>query len=145
DGLGDELHVDEAPAAELDVKPSRRFLPELRLHAAAKLAHLLEVGRRRIRPVDDVVDLPSHGAAETPVAAHKVRPGERLALPRAGPLAVVLAERRDAGGEATPLGARTESQVDRHDDAGRRDVAQYRGERLHGPIVEHMSLDPLGA
>src|SRR2546430_1886360 len=99
--------------------------------------------RQAARPRAGARAPPPPHATKPPVAPPEPCAGEGLALPRVGPLAVVLAERLDARGKAAALGARAEPEVNRHDDAGRRHVAQNRREPLHGPIVEHMGLDPL--
>ena len=123
----------------------RRLLAELLFHASPELAHLLEVRRRRLGPVDEGLDGPAHGPPEARIAAHEARARQGLALPRVRPFAVVLAKRREARGEAAALGAGTEAQVHGDDHAGRGDVTQDGREGLHGAVVEHVGLDALEA
>ena len=90
--LRDELDVDEASTAELDVQSPRSLLAELALHAQAQLAHLLQVGRRRLGPVEQVADHAAHRAPHARIAAHEAGARQRLPLPGIRPFPVVTAD-----------------------------------------------------
>ena len=141
--LGDELDVDEAPAAELDVQAPGGLLAELALHAVAQRAHLLQVRRGRVGTIEQVADHAPHRPAHARIAADEPRARQRLALPGIRPLPVVAADGVEARGKTAPLRAGTQPQVDGKDHAGGRDVAEDRAERLDGAIVEDVGLDRL--
>ena len=144
--LGDELDVDEAAAAELDVQAARRLLAELALHAVAQLAHLLQVRRRRVGTVEQVADRAPHRAAQSRVAADEPGARQRLALPGVRPLPVVAPERVEA---------RRRSRCPCEPGRRRRSTGKAmpaavmsprsRAERLDGAIVEDVGVDRLAA
>ena len=143
--LGDELHVHQAATAELHVKEPGRLLAQLLLHPLPQHAHLLEVGRRRVRAVEERGDQAPHPPPQRGIARHQARPREGLAFPGIGPLAVVLRHRRQTGREAAPLGARPQTQVDGKTMPGGGDAAEERLSDLDRPVIEDGGLDGHGA
>ena len=145
--LGQELHVDQAAAAELDVPAAGRLLAQLDspcVCAPPRISLRRALGQRRA--IHEPPERRPHPAAESSVAEDEPGPRQRLTLPEIAVVLIVPSQRVDADA-AKPLpllpGRRRRSTANA--DAGRGDVAERAGQALDRVAVERVDVDRIGA